>query len=168
MGANDPGMRAREYSTSERLERRRQNVSGWLRGDEAWDEGLAAIALARPHRVIDAGCGDGLFPRAIAAPVVVGVDSAPAMVDPARSRSVDARLASIEELPFGDHESDVVVCNWVLCHLQEASTAVSKSSRASFGKAAGSSASTTATGTWRSSGRACVRRQTSLTTTTTS
>jgi ubiquinone/menaquinone biosynthesis C-methylase UbiE len=119
VGANDPAMLAREYATSERLERRRQNVTGWLRGDEAWDEALAAIAEVRPHRVLDAGCGDGLFTRAIAAPVVIGVDSAPAMVERARSRGVDARVANIEELPFGDREFDVAVCNWTLYHLQD-------------------------------------------------
>lgn len=112
-------MLAREYASSERLERRRQNVTGWFRGDEAWDEGLAAVAQARPHRVLDAGCGDGLFTRAVAAPVVVGVDNAPAMVERARSRGVDARLADIEQLPFCDGEFDVVVCNWTLYHLKD-------------------------------------------------
>jgi ubiquinone/menaquinone biosynthesis C-methylase UbiE len=119
IGASDPGMLAREYATSDRLERRRQNVTGWLRGEEAWDEALVAIAEARPHRVLDAGCGDGLFARAIAAPVVIGIDNSSAMVERARSRGVDARVASIEELPFGDGEFDVVVCNWVLYHLQD-------------------------------------------------
>jgi hypothetical protein len=54
-------MLAREYSTSERLERRRQNVTGWLRGEKGWDEALAAVAAVRPHRVLDAGCGHGLL-----------------------------------------------------------------------------------------------------------
>lgn len=116
---NDGAMLEREYETSERMERRRHNVTGWLRGDEAWDEALAAVAEARPHRVLDAGCGDGLFARAIAAPMVIGVDSAPAMAERARSRGVDARVGSIEELPFADGEFDVVVCNWVLYHLDD-------------------------------------------------
>jgi len=116
---NARAMLEREYATSERLERRRQNVTGWLRGEEAWELALVAVAEARPQRVLDAGCGDGLFARSIAAPMVVGVDSASAMVERARSRGVDARLASIGELPFADGEFDVVVCNWVLYHLED-------------------------------------------------
>jgi ubiquinone/menaquinone biosynthesis C-methylase UbiE len=41
------------------------------------------------------------------------------MVERARSRGVDARVANIEELPFGDREFDVAVCNWTLYHLQD-------------------------------------------------
>jgi SAM-dependent methyltransferase len=118
MNVNDPTMLAREYATSERLEARRTRVNGWLRGEsEAWDEALAAIAETRPRRVLDAGCGDGLFARVIAAPEVIGVDNAPAMVERARQRGVDARLGDIQDLPFTDGEFDVVVCNWTLYHL---------------------------------------------------
>lgn len=116
---NDPHLVAGEYATSSCLEQRRVNVTGWMRGDEAWDEALAAIAEARPHRVLDAGCGDGLFARTIAAPAVVGVDLSPGMVARARGRGVDARVADIQELPFADASFDVVVCNWTLYHLPE-------------------------------------------------
>jgi SAM-dependent methyltransferase len=122
-------MLAREYSTSQRLERRRHNVTGWLRGDEAWSEALAAVAEARPQRVLDAGCGDGMFAREVAAPVVVGVDASAAMVERARSRGVDAREARIEALPFADGEFDVVVCNWVLYHLPDLDGGVAELAR---------------------------------------
>lgn len=126
MSASDPSMLEREYATSERLERRRHNVTGWIRGDEPWVEALAAVAEVRPGRVLDAGCGDGVFARAVAAPVVVGVDAAEAMVERARERGVDARQARIEELPFADGEFDVVVCNWVLYHLPDLDAALAE------------------------------------------
>jgi SAM-dependent methyltransferase len=116
---NDPALVTREYETSERLEARQMDRTAWIRGDEAWEEALAAIAEARPQRVLDAGCGFGRFTRAIAAPVVVGVDSSPAMVARARSQGVDAREADIQQLPFEDGEFDVVVSNWVLYHLPD-------------------------------------------------
>jgi SAM-dependent methyltransferase len=93
-------MLEREYSTSKRLEARRTNVTGWLQGPvEAWDEALALVAEMRPQRVLDAGCGDGLFARLIAAPVVIGVDNAPAMVARAREYGVDAPLPTSRICP---------------------------------------------------------------------
>jgi SAM-dependent methyltransferase len=124
----DPDLVAREYATIERLEQRRHDVTGWVRGDPSL-EALAAIAEVRPHRVLDAGCGDGLFARTIAAPVVIGVDSSPAMVERARSRGVDARVEDIHELSFDDAEFDVVVCNWVLYHLHDLERGVAELAR---------------------------------------
>ncbi len=129
MSLNDRTVLEREYATTARLEGRRHGVTGWLRGDEPWIEALVAVAEMRPHRVLDAGCGDGIFARAIAAPVVIGVDSSPAMVERARSRGVDARLATIEELPFADGEFDVVVCNWVLYHLEDLERGIAELAR---------------------------------------
>jgi SAM-dependent methyltransferase len=114
---NDPALVAREYATSDRLEARQVDRTAWIHGEEAWVEALAAVAEARPQRVLDAGCGYGRFARVVAAPVVVGVDSAPAMVERARSQGIDAREADIQDLPFGDGEFDVVVSNWALYHL---------------------------------------------------
>jgi SAM-dependent methyltransferase len=130
MSVNDPTLVAREYATSERLEARRTHRTAWLRFDvEAWDEALAAVAEARPHRVLDAGCGDGLFARVIAAPQVVGVDSSQAMVDRAHERGVDARVADIQNLPFEDDAFDVAVCNWVLYHLPDLDRGLSELAR---------------------------------------
>jgi SAM-dependent methyltransferase len=130
MSENDPELLTREYSTSKRLEARRTNVTGWLQGPvEPWDEALALVAAMRPRRVLDAGCGDGLFARLIAAPVVVGVDNAPAMVARAREYGVDARLADIQDLPFDDDEFDVAACNWVLYHLPDLDRGLSELAR---------------------------------------
>jgi len=125
----DPEFLEREFSTSALLERRRHGTTGWRRGEEPWDVALRAIAEARPERVLDAGCGDGLLTSSIAAPVVVGVDSSPGMVERARSRGIDARRGDLHELPFRDGEFDVVVCSGVLHHLRDIDRAVREVAR---------------------------------------
>jgi SAM-dependent methyltransferase len=126
---SDRATLAREYASGERLEKRRHTATAWVRGEEPWVEALAAVAEMRPGRVLDAGCGDGVFARALAAPVVVGIDAAPGMVERARARGVDAREADIEQLPFPDGEFDVVVCNWVLYHLRDVEAGVRELAR---------------------------------------
>jgi SAM-dependent methyltransferase len=116
---NDPAVVAREYSTSDRLERRRVDATAWISGDGVWEEALRAIAEVNPYCVLDAGCGVGDFARLVSAPHVVGVDSSAAMVERARENGVDAREADIQDLPFADGEFDVVVSNWTLYHLPD-------------------------------------------------
>ena len=50
---SDAELLRREYSTSKRMELRRHSLTGWLRGDEAWEAALRAIAVQRPHRVLN-------------------------------------------------------------------------------------------------------------------
>src|ERR687884_1106696 len=98
-------MVAREYATTDRLAARRLDRTAWLHGDaEPWLLALAAIAEARPRRVLDAGCGNAEFAALIATPEVVCVDASSAAVEAARSRGLRAELAEIERLPFGDAE----------------------------------------------------------------
>jgi SAM-dependent methyltransferase len=114
-------MVGREYSTTERLSMRRLDRTAWLRGeDEPWRLALELVAEARPRRVLDAGCGTGDFAALITAPEVVCVDASPAAVETAGSRGLHAEVAEIERLPFPDGDFDVVTCNWVLYHLEDA------------------------------------------------
>jgi SAM-dependent methyltransferase len=116
---NDPRLVAEEYAKIDRLEARRSDRTGWLRGDEAWQRALAEVAACRPEAVLDAGCGEGWFARLVAAPRVECVDLSPAAVAAARSHGLPARVGDIQHLPFDDGEFDVVVCNWVLYHLPD-------------------------------------------------
>jgi SAM-dependent methyltransferase len=116
---SDPELVRREYATVDRLEARRLDRTGWLRGFEEVFVLLRAVAEVRPSRVLDAGCGTGGWTTLVAAPEVVGVDSSEAAVEAARARGADARLADIEELPFEDGSFDVVICNATLYHLRD-------------------------------------------------
>lgn len=117
---SDPDMVAQEYATLDRLTCRRLDRTGWLRDPgEPVDTMLAAIAEVHPHRVLDAGCGTGEIAALVTAPEVVCIDLSVAAVDAARSRGLDARLADVRSLPFGDALFDVVLGNWMLYHLPD-------------------------------------------------
>ncbi len=49
---------------------------------------------------------------------------------PARERGVDARLGSVEDLPFRDESFDVAVANWMLYHVPDVDRGVSELARA--------------------------------------
>ncbi len=79
------------------------------------------LAAQPNERILDLGCGDGALAERIAAggATVIGVDSSPAMVEAARRRSVDARVADARGLPFRG-EFDAVLTNAVLHWIPEA------------------------------------------------
>ncbi len=79
---------------------------------------LAQELAPRPGRVLDVGCGTGTFLREL--PDLyekVGVDVSAAMLDVARSRGLDVRIASGGDLPFEDASFDLVTTIGVLHHL---------------------------------------------------
>jgi SAM-dependent methyltransferase len=127
---NDPEVVGREYATVDRLACRRLDRTGWLR-DVGAPVGamLAAVAEARPRRVLDAGCGTGELAALVAAPQVVCVDLSDAAIDAARSRGLDARVADVQSLPFADGEFDVVLGNWMLYHVPDLDRGLAEISR---------------------------------------
>lgn len=73
---------------------------------------LGALALRAGTRLLDVGCGAGLFASmAVAAGAEVsGLDAAPAMIEWARRRApaADLRVGDLEALPWADGTFDVV------------------------------------------------------------
>jgi SAM-dependent methyltransferase len=114
---NDPDVVAREYTSLDRLSRRRLDRTGWLREIEPVQTVLTAIGEAHPQRVLDAGSGSGEWAVMLTAPEITCVDASAAAVEAARARGLEAVQADIADLPFADGAFDVVMCNWVLYHL---------------------------------------------------
>ena len=73
---------------------------------------LEAAGIGSGRRVLDVGCGSGLFCHLAAqrGAQVAGVDAAPGMIDIAKSLTPagDFHVGEMEELPFGDDTFDLV------------------------------------------------------------
>jgi 2-polyprenyl-3-methyl-5-hydroxy-6-metoxy-1,4-benzoquinol methylase len=98
---------------------------------------LDAVGPCAGLRVLDAGCGEGYLSRELASrgADVTGVDLAQGLVDAAGAHpqasggSVSFTRASVEELPAGDGEFDLVVCNHLFSHLQDPAKAIGEFAR---------------------------------------
>lgn len=77
-----------------------------------YDEAIRRVGISPGRRVLEVGCGTGVFLRraADAGAEVAGVDSSEALLELARERvpEADLRLGDMEALPFDDDLFDVV------------------------------------------------------------
>jgi SAM-dependent methyltransferase len=88
----------------------------WAMNEEqqlpTYEEALRRLELPAGRRVLEVGCGTGVFLRAAAERglAVVGLDASPALLDLARERVPDAELhvGDMEALPFSDGTFDAV------------------------------------------------------------
>ena len=94
------GARARDWAASEEKQL------------PTYDEAIRRVGLSAGQRVLEVGCGSGVFLRraADAGADVYGVDTSETRLELARARvpEADVRLADMESLPFGDDSFDVV------------------------------------------------------------
>ncbi|HUR33090.1 MAG TPA: methyltransferase domain-containing protein [Vicinamibacterales bacterium] len=92
---------------------------------------LGWLAPQPGERILDLGCGDGALTQRLieAGAVVVGVDASPEMVEAARARGIDARLADARTLAF-DAEFDAVFSNAALHWIREADRVLAGVARA--------------------------------------
>lgn len=106
----------------ERLDRYRSELT-----DQAL---LNAIGPASDLTILDAGCGEGYLSRILAnkGARVIGVDACPELLQAAQELATESNLqinyhiATVDHLPIGDSECDVIVCNHLLNDLEDIST----------------------------------------------
>jgi len=119
---DDPALVAEEYADETRLRRRASAYTGASTAVDAREPAVAAVLEVEPRRVLEVGCGWGELADWIAresGAEVIATDLSPRMVDLARERGVNARLADVQELPFADGEFDVAVAAWMLYHVPD-------------------------------------------------
>jgi SAM-dependent methyltransferase len=129
---DDPELVAREYADDARLRKRASAYTGVATGIDAREPAMAAIRDPAPGRVLEVGCGWGELAEWIGRDTgaeVVAVDLSPRMVELARERGVDARIADVQELPFADGEFDLVVAAWMLYHVPDIDLALAEIAR---------------------------------------
>jgi SAM-dependent methyltransferase len=94
------GARARDWEASE------------LQQVPTYDEAISRVGLSEGKRVLEVGCGTGVFLRAAAdrGAEVYGLDASAALLELARARvpEADLRLGDFESLPYADDLFDVV------------------------------------------------------------
>jgi SAM-dependent methyltransferase len=119
---DDPELVRAEYATEAGLRARRSFYAGSVAAAEAFDAALAAVADAQPRRVLEVGCGWGDFAARLRDELgadVVAVDLSPRMVELASGRGLNARVADVQALPFGDATFDCVAALWMLYHVPD-------------------------------------------------
>jgi ubiquinone/menaquinone biosynthesis C-methylase UbiE len=91
-------------------------------GDDPREFAFAAVAEAKPQRVLEVGGGEGELAERIQDELgaeVIGIDQSERMVEIQQSKGIDARVGDVEELPFGDGEFDVAIAAWMLYHVPD-------------------------------------------------
>jgi SAM-dependent methyltransferase len=129
---NDPQLVRRQYETEAGLAVRRDAQLRYREGPNAFDTAFEDVAAARPRRVLEVGCGMGEFAERVAretSAAVVATDLSPRMVELARGRGLDARVADVQALPFGDSAFDCAVALAMLYHVDDLDRALGELAR---------------------------------------
>jgi SAM-dependent methyltransferase len=127
----DPAHVARQYATEHNLAARK-SLYDEVAGEDARDVAIAAVAETSPVDVLEVGCGEGELAarmQAELAATVVAVDQSARMVELARARGVDARVADVQALPFEHASFDVAVAAWVLFHVPDLDRGIAELAR---------------------------------------
>lgn len=99
---------------------------------------LAETQVAHPGAILDVGCGTGRLLRSAAERFpdarLQGVDAAEGMIEQARASAgegtrIDFKLATAEELPFGDSQFDLVFSTMTFHHWADQRQGIAEVSR---------------------------------------
>jgi SAM-dependent methyltransferase len=121
-----------EFASEERLEKRNALYRRLVEGIDAEEVLFQAVKEFGPTRVLEVGCGAGTMAQRVREELgaeLVAVDSSERMVELTRDRGIEAYVADVQELPFGDGEFDCVFAGWLLYHVLDRERAISECAR---------------------------------------
>ena len=122
---------AEQYATEANLALRK-TIYDTSEGADAPELAFQAIAEESPGRVLEVGGGEGELAERIVGELgaeLVGIDQSERMVEIQRSKGIDARVGTVEELPFADGEFDLAVAAWMLYHVPDPHCALAELAR---------------------------------------
>jgi ubiquinone/menaquinone biosynthesis C-methylase UbiE len=121
-----------EFASEERLEKRNALYKRLVEGVHAEEVLFEAIEEFAPTRALEVGCGAGAMAERVRDELgaqIVAVDSSERMVELTRQRGIEAYVADVQELPFGDGEFDCVFAGWLLYHVRDRERAIDECAR---------------------------------------
>lgn len=124
---DDPQYVAAEYADHSGLAAR---VAFWASrpGPQPQDVELELIRELGPTRVLEVGCGPGVFAARLddSGIDVTATDQSDGMVALAAARGLRAQRADVQELPYDDGSFDAVVANYMLYHVPDLTAALTE------------------------------------------
>ncbi len=120
-----------QYATEANLAARKAAYAT-AEGPDAREVLFAAVAEAKPRRVLEVGGGEGELAERIVHELrakLVGIDQSERMVEIQRGKGLDARIGDVQELPFAEGEFDVAVAAWMLYHVPNVDGALGELAR---------------------------------------
>ena len=95
------------------------------------EEFFKAVMAERPSSILDIGCGDGAFLKAIAARGcrAHGLDTDPAAIERLHAEGVAADTGRAEALPFADRSFELVAFSYTTHHLADLPRALNEALR---------------------------------------
>jgi SAM-dependent methyltransferase len=127
--ATDPEVLRYQYGTTERLRARLEAHQRYSeRDDDFVDSMLHHLAPAAGDRILDVGCGTGVYHQRLVergVRIVLGVDASPSMVEATQRQAethalpVVAIQGDAQRLPLPDHAYDRAMANHMLFHVPD-------------------------------------------------
>lgn len=131
MTLSDPDLVREQYADETRLATRKR-AHEFGEGPDAREIVFAAVRDARPHRILEVGCGEGELAERMSRELgaaVLAIDQSNRMVEIAAARGVDARVGDVQALGFEDASFDSAVAAWMLFHVADLDGALGELAR---------------------------------------
>ena len=130
-----------QYNTDSNLHSRIRVKQLFSTGKQSWADFLIENFHLKPnHRILELGCGNGIFWRARANKIPEGIkltlsDLSSGMLDAAKSNTMELdfienyAVIDVQSLPYEADTFDIVIANYMLYHVPDIQTAINEISR---------------------------------------